>query len=60
IEDPFARLENAARVVYDTRKISEAFQKTYSMLISARGRDRFSLITNLVRPEIRSQIITRG
>ncbi|KAI3955244.1 hypothetical protein MKW98_020877 [Papaver atlanticum] len=60
IEDPFARLQNAARGVYDTRKISEAFQKTYSMLISASGRDRFSLITNLVRPEIRSQIITRG
>ncbi|KAI3832430.1 hypothetical protein MKX03_020664 [Papaver bracteatum] len=60
IEDPFARLENAAWGVYDTRKISEAFQKTYSMLISASGRDRFSLITNLVRPEIRSQIITRG
>ncbi|KAI3919171.1 hypothetical protein MKX01_018810 [Papaver californicum] len=40
-------------------KISEAFNKTYGMLISASGCDRFSLIPNLVRPEIRSQIITR-
>ncbi|MCL7029832.1 hypothetical protein MKW94_017716 [Papaver nudicaule] len=59
IKDPFARNENAARAVCDTSKISEAFRKTYSMLISASGRDRLSLISNLVRPEVRSKIIPR-
>ncbi|MCL7029831.1 hypothetical protein MKW94_017715 [Papaver nudicaule] len=60
IKDPFARAENAARGVYDTSKISEAFRTTYGMLISASGRDRLPLISNLVRPEISFQVIARG
>ncbi|XP_026398269.1 protein HESO1-like [Papaver somniferum] len=60
IRDPFARNENVARSVEDTTKIFKAFQKTYAMLLSASGRDRFSLISNFVRPEIGAQMITRG
>ncbi|KAI3832431.1 hypothetical protein MKX03_020665, partial [Papaver bracteatum] len=57
IRDPFARTENVARSVDDTTKIFKAFRKTYAMLLSASGRDRFSLISNLVKPEIGAQII---
>ncbi|KAI3955243.1 hypothetical protein MKW98_020876, partial [Papaver atlanticum] len=60
IYDPFQRTENAARAVdYERSKVFEVFQKTYQMLLSAGGRDRHSLISNLVRPQLRSEIITR-
>ncbi|OUZ99411.1 PAP/25A-associated [Macleaya cordata] len=59
VEDPFERPENAARAVtfQMRRKMSAAFQTTHQKLLLA-GRDRSSLIYNLVRPEISSQIIT--
>ncbi|RZC68332.1 hypothetical protein C5167_031581, partial [Papaver somniferum] len=60
IDDPFQRTENAARAVdYERNRVFEVFQKTYQMLLSAGGRDRHSLISNLVRPQLRSEIITR-
>ncbi|CAI8597269.1 unnamed protein product [Vicia faba] len=61
VEDPFEQPENSARSVSagQLKKIGEAFQTTYNLLIS-NNQNQISLLTQLVPPHVFSLIVHRG
>ncbi|KAK9127046.1 hypothetical protein Syun_015843 [Stephania yunnanensis] len=61
IEDPFEQPENTARSVgqNDLTRISEVIVETLSKLSKGRHEDQRSVVTTLVRPQLRPQFFAR-